>query len=245
VTNLLRPPFLENPIAGALILYRKLSRRAYDLPVSAIFATQLTAIATVVLAVGAIVTAIFAFLAFRGQAGMLEVESKRLEAYREQIDEQRPLNETRVEALNLQVREIRASLEQRVHFDEEERRGQAAKVTAWLKRSADDGPWKAHIRNDSDLCIFDVRVFFYEICKQPVEGWNPILIDDSPAREETICVFPPKHSRSVTVPDNIRASFQEFSDRTCTVSIEFTDAAERRWKRDARGGLALSTTQAD
>jgi hypothetical protein len=88
-------------------------------------------------------------------------------------------------------------------------------------------------------------VFFHEIRKQPVEGWVPILIGDPPPRQETICVFPPKHSRSVTVPDEIRILFPDFSDRTCVVSIEFTDAAERHWERDARGGLILKSAQAD
>lgn len=215
--------------------------RAYDSPVSAIFASQLTAVTTVVLAMGAIVTAIFAIVAFRGQAEMLRVQSERLDVYREQVDELRPLNEQRLETLGLQTREIRTSLDQRKRSDEEERRSQAAKVTAWLERPVHDGPWEIRIRNDSDLCIFDVRVFFHEIRKHSVEGWEPILIGEPPPRDETICVFPPKHSRSVAVPDKIQALFPEFSDRTCVVSIEFTDAAENKWERDPRGALMART----
>jgi hypothetical protein len=171
---------------------------------------EISAIATAALAFFALLTAIFAGLAFRKQrqeVGVLQGEAT-----------------------------SRA---------EEEQRSQAAKVTAWLEPPEHDGRWEAHIRNDSDLCIFDVRVFFHEIHKEPVKGWKPILIGEPPPREETICVFPPKHSRSVAVPDKIRALFSEFSDRTCVASIEFTDAAEKHWERDARGELSLRSAQAD
>jgi hypothetical protein len=104
---------------------------------SLIFATQLTAIATAVLAVFAILTTIYAVRAFRkqsqevsDQASMLKLQSERLEVYRTQIDEQREINDTRGKVLELQALEIRASLEQRERAADEERRSQAAKVTA-------------------------------------------------------------------------------------------------------------------
>ena len=65
--------------------------------------------------------------------------------------------------LDLQAREIRASLEERKQAAEEERRSQAAKVTAWLARSDAADTWEAWIRNASDLPIFDVRTFFHKI----------------------------------------------------------------------------------
>lgn len=75
--------------------------------------------------------------------------------------------------------------------------------------------------------------------KRPGEGWEPVLLGDPPPREETVCVFPPDSLRSVSVPETVRALLPELSDRTCVVSIEFTDAAENEWERDPRGALVL------
>jgi hypothetical protein len=87
---------------------------------SLLFATQLTAIATAALAVFAILTTIYAVRAFRkqsqevhDQAEMLQVQSKRLEVYRAQVEDQTRMNDKRGEVLELQAREIHASLEQR------------------------------------------------------------------------------------------------------------------------------------
>jgi hypothetical protein len=171
---------------------------------------EIAAVATAVLAFFALLTAIFAGLAFskqRQEVGVLQQEAR--SRY------------------------------------EKEQRSQAAKVTAWLERQENAGPWEVHVRNDSDLCIFDVRVYFHAIRKQPVEGWEPIFVGERSPREETICVFPPKHSRPVVVPDKIRALFSEFSDRTCVASIEFTDAAERHWERDPRGRLITRSVLVD
>jgi len=112
---------------------------AYPSLMSLIFATQLTAVATAILAVFAILTGIYAIRAFRkqsketsDQAIMLKVQSDRLEVYRTQVDEQREINDTRGKVLELQAREIRASLEQRERAADEERRSQAVRVTAWF-----------------------------------------------------------------------------------------------------------------
>ena len=69
------------------------------------------------------------------------------------------------EALDLQASEIRASLEQRERAAEEERRSQAAQVTASF--AADSRQDLAgHIRNTSDLPIFDVRTFFHYVAEK-------------------------------------------------------------------------------
>jgi hypothetical protein len=95
---------------------------------------EITAIATAVLAFFAIVTAVFAILAFRKQsqevseqAKMLRVQSERLETYRTQVDEQHKINATYGEVLELRAREIQASLKERKHAAEEERRSQAVR----------------------------------------------------------------------------------------------------------------------
>jgi hypothetical protein len=225
---------------------------------SLIFATQTTAVATVILAVGAIVTGVFAFLAFRAQreqlraiessvkdqqdltlqqAELISVQSGQLELQRAQLEDQRRANATHGEVLELQAEEIRESLKQREREAEAQRRSQAARVTAWIARTDAAGSWEARIRNASDLPIFDVRTFFHAIHKNPVRGgWDPVG-QGGPPPDETICVFPPQTDRSVAVPEKVQAIFGEVTDRTYVVSVEFTDAAGNSWERDPRGAL--------
>jgi hypothetical protein len=215
---------------------------------SLIFATQLTAIATAVLATFAIVTAVFAFLAFRKQSDavrdgremigqqkdMLEVQSNRLETYRHQVDEQRQVYAAWVETLELEAREIRASLEQRKNAAEQERRSQAEKVTAWFGEER-HGIWGAHIRNGSGLPVIDVRVFFYYIAeKTPSGDWEPV---PRGAPTKRIRIIPPQTDRFFPIPEQTMSMMDQVSDDIYAVGIWFTDAAGNRWERDARGAL--------
>lgn len=192
-------------------------------------ATVWLAIATSALAIGSGVAALYAVRAFRKQVEEVRAVEKR-------GSEQHDFAMEQSKVLELQAKEIRASLEERERDADEQRRSQAAKVTAWIERP-EDGTWKAHIRNASDLPIFDVRTFFHEIRKKPDEGWDTIPQGGPPPRDETICVFPPNADRLIAVPEKVWALFQELTDRTCVVSIEFSDAAENRWERDPRGTL--------
>jgi len=172
-------------------------------------ATVFIGIATSILTVGSLVTALFAFLAYRKQ-------SQEVRAIQKQVEDQ----------------------------EDAQLRSQAVEVTAWLERPEHNGPWKAHIHNASDQCIFDVRTFFYEISKKPGEGWEPVLIGGSPPRDETICVFPPDSRQNVDVPERVLRLLQNLNERTCVVGIEFTDAAEQDWKRDPHGALVRRTDTA-
>jgi hypothetical protein len=105
-------------------------------------ATQITAVATAILAAGAIVTAVFAILAFRKQsaevttlqqqaedqqkltsqqAELLNIQSGQLELQRQGLGEQRKVNVKQAEVMDLQARELGESLKQRK--DEAEERG--------------------------------------------------------------------------------------------------------------------------
>ncbi len=116
---------------------------------SLIFATQLTAVATAALAVFAIVTALFALLAFRKQseevraieqqvtdqqeltrqqAELLKVQSGQLELQRHQLDDQREANARQAEVLELQAAELRESLKERSAEVNRRRKAQAAQV---------------------------------------------------------------------------------------------------------------------
>jgi hypothetical protein len=227
---------------------------------SVVFATQLTAMATAILAAFTIITAVVAAFAFKKQSNavsdgremigqqkdMLEVQAKRLDVYRQQVDEQRQINDeqrklnvARVETLELQAREIRASLDQRERDAEEQRRSQAARVTAWFARPSPEGPWGAVIRNASDLPILDVRTFFNYIAeKWPGGDWDPVM-RGGPV--EKIRVLPPAQDRFVEIPEQVRDMLDQVSDSVYSVSIEFTDAAGNHWEREPRGALVPRT----
>lgn len=116
---------------------------------SLLVATQLTALATTVLAVFAIVTAAFAVLAFRKQsqevgaierqvadqqeltrqqAELLKVQSGQLDIQRQQFADQREANARQAEVFELQTAELRDSILERALEEEERRRAQASRV---------------------------------------------------------------------------------------------------------------------
>ncbi len=116
---------------------------------SLIFATQLAAIATAVLAAFTIVTAWYARRAFlkqaqevraieqqvqdaqeltKQQAELLKVQAGQLELQRLQFDEQRQVNARQAEVSDLQAAELRESLDERKREAYERRRAQASRV---------------------------------------------------------------------------------------------------------------------
>src|SRR5260221_7742679 len=101
---------------------------------------------------GAIVTAIFAIKAFgkqseevstldrqardqqeltRQQGELLKVQSGQLDLQRQQIEEQRAINARQTDVLELQARELKASIEQRERQATERHRAQAIRVFMW------------------------------------------------------------------------------------------------------------------
>jgi hypothetical protein len=126
---------------------------------SLIFATQLTAVATAVLAAFAIVTAWYARRAFlkqsqevaaierqvtdqqeltRQQANLLEIQSDQLDIQRQQLVDQREASARQAEVFELQATELRESLEERKRDTEERRRAQASCIFIWDERSDSD-----------------------------------------------------------------------------------------------------------
>ena len=118
-------------------------------------ALWVTAIATGLLAIFAIVTAAFAIKAFgkqseevraiqrqvqdqetliSQQAELLKVQSGQLEMQRHQLDEQRAINAKQTEVLELQARELTESLDERKREMEGRRRAQAIRVFIWEER---------------------------------------------------------------------------------------------------------------
>jgi uncharacterized membrane-anchored protein YhcB (DUF1043 family) len=206
--------------------------------------TWLTAIFTGILAVGAIVTAVFAILAFRRQADELITlqnqardSSAQLDLQRAQMAEQRAVNVAQVEVLTLQGQELAQSLAERKAAAEDARSAQAAKVTAWFgyrDRKVDPSGAGAVIRNASDLPVLDVRVFFHWVNERSDGSWTSA---NRGGPVERVRVIAPEHQFFVEMPQEIRDMTTEVNDQVYVVSIEFTDAAGQRWVRDPHGGL--------
>ncbi len=226
----------------------------------------LTAIGTVVLAVFAVVTAWYARKAFREQSRevaaieqqvkdeqevtrqqveLLKIQDGQLRVLRDQLEDQRKASTAQAKVLELQAAELGESLEERKRQAESRQRAQAVRVTAWFAldpdplRTVNVGPqWKALVRNASTDPVFDVRVFFHQIQPQASGAW--VLTDaGGPPPHQALPVLAPETDRHIDMPDKVRAMFgvNPLSDRTCVVSVEFTDAAGNRWHRDPRGAL--------
>ncbi|HYB16840.1 MAG TPA: hypothetical protein VEF71_15390 [Streptosporangiaceae bacterium] len=157
--------------------------------------------------------------------------------YRKQVEDQHVINTPHSEVLELQAREIRASLKERERDADERRRSQAAKVTAWFALD-NSGLWGARIRNASGLPVIDVRVFFYHIAEKPGGEWEPVL-RGSPV--ERLRVIPPQTDRFRAVPEQVTDMMNRVGDDIYAVGIWFTDAAGNRWERDPRGALVPRT----
>lgn len=95
---------------------------------SLIFATQLTAVATAVLAVFAFVTAWYARRAFLKQSQEVSDQAEMLKVQSEQLTEQRKLNKEQTRVLALQAEELHKSLAEREREAEQRRRAQAGRV---------------------------------------------------------------------------------------------------------------------
>jgi hypothetical protein len=197
---------------------------------------------TWVLAAGAIVTVYYARKAFREQSRELGVLQRQAKQQADMFDDQQKVNEEQVRVLKLQAKELQASLDQRKGDAESQRREQANKVAAWFatKESARGGGplrlWGALIRNDSDLPILNVRVFFHFIESESpaARAWKPVNCGGPPGR---IRVIPPRSQKFVEILETIRTQRNECDDSAYVVSIEFSDAAGNYWERTARGAL--------
>lgn len=142
--------------------------------------TWIGAIATVVLAVGAIITSVFAIRAFRKQgeelvvikaqakdqqalieqqAEMIQVQSGQLEIQRRQFDDQQRANASQAAVLDLQAKELEESLAERQRDREERHRDQATRIFPHTT-TIDGNPKRYYIqvKNASDRPVYNLRV---------------------------------------------------------------------------------------
>lgn len=179
---------------------------------SLIFATQLTAAATLALAVLALATAWYASRAYLAQSN--------------QLQDQISLNKEQTGVLELQARELEESLAERKREREERRRAQASRVFIWQERgpilagppaalargASGGGSVVAHVVNTSEQPIYDVMIgwFYGDNPENPIYLDKPIM----PGAEERVTIaVPPKRA-----PEGYEAT------------AHFRDAAKVNWR---------------
>jgi hypothetical protein len=144
-------------------------------------------------------------------------------------------------ALHGQAAEVRVVVRQYAEDRDRRLQEQAAKVSGWVAREDSGARWQARIRNQSGLPVYNVRTTFHEMKRRtpaPEVGpaWDVVDTVEAP-RDFVICVLPPDDNRDVPVPQKVREEFGRVSDRTCVISITFTDAAGNHWGRNEHGIL--------
>jgi hypothetical protein len=117
--------------------------------------------------------------------------------------------------------------------DEEARRSQAVKVSAWIEaRALPHGGREVafHVHNASDMPIFEVSL------PMPIPN-----ADEGRHEAEFIGLVPPGQTIQRAAPSEWAASY--FSPEP--VEIEFLDSGGRHWTRDEQGSLTREDQQAE
>ena len=204
---------------------------------SLIFATQLTAAATAVLAVFAIVTGIYAIRAFRKQSKEVSDQASMLEIQSEQLAEQRKVNAEQTKVLALQASELRESLEERTRDTAERRRAQASRVFIWTELGLDPG-WTqaqrasgmfapeaviAHIKNTSEQPVYDLTISWHKGTAPWGEPDHILVLMPGDQKDRV-------HSMDPDLPSNV--------DRSVFGAVaRFRDAAGAHWRLRPGGQL--------
>jgi hypothetical protein len=218
---------------------------------SLLFAAGLSAVATAVLAVFAIVTACYARQAFRSQsqqvsaierqvrdqqelirqqAGLLTIQSGRLELQGQQLDDQRKASAGQATVLELQADDLRASLAQRQRAAGEQRKAQASRVyiveAEGLSRPPGGLPAVpfvvARAVNSSDQPVYDAEFYWRRGSAGHGEpNPEPLGILMPGEREEKSRDFPGETGMAVS-----------------GAVLRFRDSAGVRWIRRPDGGLS-------
>lgn len=200
---------------------------------SLIFATQVGAVATVVLAVGAIVTAIFAIRAFRKQSQEVSDQAKMLKIQSDRLDEQRKINAEQTKVLELQKDELGASLAERKREAAERRRAQASRVFILAKAHPRDGEpisvISRTVKNTSQLPIYDLILLWRGETGEWIDIGDPV---DLP-------VFMPgeQHDWATSIEPSVRIQSFLTDPSLIRAAVVFRDAAGVHWRLQSDGQL--------
>jgi hypothetical protein len=198
---------------------------------SEIFSVQLTAAATLALALLAFLTAWLAFLAWRKQSKEVSDQAAMLKLQREDSAMQ-------ARVLKLQAADLCESFKERKREAEDRRRNQAMAVTAWLKRFEDiefGNLLGAVVSNQSGQPIYDVHAYLYYMEEHTLGAeWAP----STGGASRVIKVVMPHVDWPVILPREASPYPEEDSGRVYRPSVMFTDAYGNRWERNPRGVLS-------
>lgn len=189
------------------------------------FAVQLTAVFTAILGVGAIVTAVFAVLAFKKQSREVSDQAEMLRVQAEQLAEDRKVNAEQIRVLGLQAEELGRAAADRDREAEERHRAQAAQV--YLQREyisptydLDPPQLAAYVRNTSQQPVYGLRIRWL-LDGKPYEGYY----------ESTATVMPgAEHKVTIDLP-------RDKAPRDFSVSAIFRDRAGAWWQTWPYGHL--------
>jgi hypothetical protein len=205
----------------------------YPWPMSLIFATQLTAAATAVLAVFAIVTGIYATRAFRKQSQEVSDQAKMLKLQSEQLSEQRKVNAEQIRVLTLQAAELSESLKERNREAAERRRAQAGRVFV----SAEPNPKISdpvdaialRAENTSQQPIYDLTFMW----REGTGEWT------GPEDRFPFPVLMPGEQKGFDTVFEPSLLYQDFLQDTSRLAaaVIFRDAAGVRWRLRSDGQL--------
>lgn len=196
---------------------------------SEIFSEQLTAVANLVLAAFAIMTAILALLAWLKQSREVRDQAEMLDLQRQQLEAQREDSARQAEVLELQAADLRESLEERKRSAARRRREQAAHVFItekphpWNNGTINGGHHSiaVTVANTSDEPIYQARLRWH-LDGQPHRD---------PTAEEVGTILPgDKTVKSGSYPRGTDLGI-------CGAILEFRDAAGVKWLRRADGYL--------
>ena len=201
---------------------------------SLIFATQLAAVATAVLAVFAVVTGIYAVRAFRKQSQEVSDQASMLGIQSEQLTEQRKVNAEQIRVLALQAAELRESLEERKRDAVERRNAQAARVSI-IRKLVYTAPKRIDIgfrmnvtvvnANEPKQPVYDVKLWWYS-CGEPYGMENPEIIGTVLDEDHRFRDFGPGCGPDV-----------------CGAILTFRDAARVNWIRTADGDIMTGESE--
>lgn len=231
---------------------------------SLLAATQITAVATAVLALFAIVTAAFALLAFLKQSqelkiireqaqdgralieqqrDMLDVQSGQLKIQQAQLDDQRELSAEQVKVLQLQEEDLRSSLQERL-------RAQASRVIVWQvvhpREEIKDYAWGTDAQ-DLTIELTPDDSTPQAIILLHVRNTSALPIYDVLLRWRSNSAIwsGPKHypvilpGAEVQFPRLNNVPVGELDRHLFGALVEFRDAGDLKWRRHADGDLEM------
>jgi hypothetical protein len=194
---------------------------------SLIFATQLTAVATVILAVFAIITGFYAVRAFRKQSQEVSHQAEMLRVQSEQLTDQRAVNAEQLRVLALQAEELRASLAER-------RSAQASMVFITTDTGSDPGVGQVQ-RNVSGPGPEVITVHVKNASDRPIYSAELIWDDGSSQLADLAARSHSERLPAVIMPGEDSFHRKESGAGTRAVVLRFRDACQRYVASRTRG----------